>query len=202
LSLSFNGGTVGPNAMDQAGTFPVSSNLTVYAIYNPTTNTWAALGTVSGHGTVYSGSFMPTGYVASVKLWSGMTDADSNLVQFYQINRKVKIPAIQTIELTGSVGTPTSLSLSTIIPPDAGFVSGWENGAAYNNQDSFIYLGSDAATALLGQIAGGISQTAAIFTGHNSTLPDLMVTVPQTVYYTATVNAYLYYYVSGYELRT
>jgi hypothetical protein len=95
LSLSFNGATTGPGGMD-TGSPPTSGDLSMYAIYNPTAQTWAALGCAgtTSNGTIYSGANMPSGYTASVLIWAGVTDGSGNIKQFNQQDRAVNTPPI------------------------------------------------------------------------------------------------------------
>jgi len=76
LSLAFNGNTTGPNGMD-TGSMPTANDLSIYAIYNPSTLTWSTLGCAGAvsNGTIYTGAHMPAGYTASVLIWSGVTVA-------------------------------------------------------------------------------------------------------------------------------
>jgi hypothetical protein len=119
LSLAFNGATTGPGGMD-AGSPPNSADLSIYAIYNPTTRAWASLGCAgsTSRGTVYSGANMPAGYTASILIWTGVTDGSGNIRQLDQIDRSVYTgPITVGSGLTGS--SYSALGLATAVPANA-----------------------------------------------------------------------------------
>ena len=122
LILSFNGATTGSGGMD-TGTMPTSGNLAIYAIYNPTGSTWSTLGYASGASsptTIYPGSNLPTNFTASTLLWSGVTDGSANIPIFFQRQRTIFVNAVQVLSsVAGSPNTYATVSLSTIVPPNA-----------------------------------------------------------------------------------
>jgi hypothetical protein len=139
LTLNFNGATTGANGMD-TGSTPTSADLAIYAIYNPTTTTWATLGclpsaspgAVSGSvSPVYGGANMPAGYTASALIWVGKTDAGPNIIAFRQLGHEVEIaPALlyaggTTITPSGgAVNTWRSVSIAASVPAAAVAASG------------------------------------------------------------------------------
>lgn len=119
LTLSFNGATVGAGGMD-TGAMPTASDLAIYAIYNPTTNAWATLGTVASVATapaVYAGANRPSGYAASVLLWVGKTTG-GNFVAFEQSARLVSIAQNQVLNNANSTGG-TTVSIAAAVPAAA-----------------------------------------------------------------------------------
>lgn len=181
VSLSFNGSTTGAGGMD-TGAMPTSADLSVYAIYNPTSATWNTLGCAgsTSNGPCYTGTHLPAGYTASVLIWAGVTDSSSNVKQFQQVERQIWI--ISANVLTNGVATSsTSISLSSCVPATAKFVAGnWATGSGsggsalsstpmtgggfpFNTDLGFQYIGTTAGTL-----------------GNYGTMP--MVT-PQTLYY-------------------
>lgn len=123
VSLSFNGANVGANGMDTGAT-PNASDISIYAIFNPSTNTWATLGTTASTGKIYSGSNMPAGYTASVLIWSGKTDTSNNIVKFNQYNSRISIVTTE-IAFNGSFNVATTMSLASVIPANAKTVAGY-----------------------------------------------------------------------------
>lgn len=148
LTLTFNGtATAGPGAMDvgvlSAGTKGsggtagggIGGNgsgifFSVYAIYNGTAGTWNTLGTLAGSGLVYTGSAMPTGYTASCLLYTGGCGGTGGgpgttgkINAFYQIDRKIFIPPINTLS-GGTQLTWTTFSVATAVPSNARSCSG------------------------------------------------------------------------------
>lgn len=139
LSLSFNGGTAGANGMD-TGSPPVSADLSVYAIYNPTTQTWATLGCAgsTSNGLAYTGSNLPSGYTASCLIFSGKTDGSANIIAFNQTNNAIDIVPSSIFQNNGGAGGSISgpgssylgyftsyggQSLAVAVPANAKFAS-------------------------------------------------------------------------------
>jgi hypothetical protein len=118
LSFSFSGGTTGANGLD-TGAMPASAQLAVYAIYNPTSLTWATLGYAAG-GTaapmIYLGAHMPSGYTYSALLWAGVTTSGSQLPQFQQVGGLVYLNNPTALNGATAATSYTSLSLSGYIP--------------------------------------------------------------------------------------
>jgi len=177
LTLNFTGTQVGANGMD-TGAMPVSADLSIYVIYNPTANLWATLGTLgtTSNGTIYSGSLLPTGYSASCLLWSGVTDSFGNFRAFQQRDRSVMIaPLVLATGLTAS--SYTSQSLAAIVPANAGF---WmPDGNETLTAASQIYFSPVASDgpgriALFGSALGGMTGPASI------------ISTAQVIYYRVT----------------
>lgn len=125
LTLAFNGAGTGAGGMD-TGSVPTAADLNIYAIYNPTTATWNTLGTVTGHGAIYSGTHMPAGYTASALIWAGVTSG-GHLPAFNQVDRAISLGNGNVLS-SGTATTYTSVSLSAFVPAAAKTVSGNCNG--------------------------------------------------------------------------
>jgi len=175
LSLSFNGAGNGANGMD-TGSIPANGDLSIYAIYNPTSGVWATLGCSgsSSNGSVYSGGNMPTGFTASRLIWTGVTGS-SNIPKFYQVGRKIFLGAVL---ITGSAAATsfTSLSISSAVPANATYVGG--------------PCGITGSGALTLYLAGDASETGVQWCGatvtassSNSNYGDLPMITRQTIYY-------------------
>lgn len=83
LSLSINLATTGAGGMD-TGAAPASGFVAIYAIYNPTTKTTAALAvnaTSAKAPEVYGGSNMPAGYTASALIAVCGTNSSGQLLR-------------------------------------------------------------------------------------------------------------------------
>jgi hypothetical protein len=183
LSLSFNGATVGVNAMDQSGTFPTSGALYVYAIYNPTTNTWATLGTVACNGPTYTGAFMPTGFVASVKLWSGITTGTPNIHGFQQIGNTIYYKNPQNVLSAFPVADNTwaTLSLASCVPPDASSVFGQVGSLTNTVMD--LALASDTMGSFVQWMLGptGSNNAFGPYINTGMSFTDIPLTTPQQI---------------------
>lgn len=155
LTPAFNGAGTGVNGMDTGG-MPTSSSLYIYMIYNPTTNTWGTLGTVSGGGaSIYAGANMPAGYTASCLIWMGVTNSSAQFLTFTQTDRQIT-PAVTTI-FTGTTGVvaATSQSLSAAIPVGAKSVSGTLQAGAGATGNPRVQSDSSGTGAQQGGGTGG-----------------------------------------------
>jgi hypothetical protein len=198
LSLSFNGSLSGAGGMD-TGVMPTSADLNIYAIYNPTGNTWSTLGTIACNGRVYSGSSMPSGYTASALIWSGKTDSAASLVAFVQVGRKVSIsPAVVFSFPYGSAGW-TAQSLASMCPANTKFISG---SMLYGTIDALSPWVSPTASNI-GGIAGSCNATIVGNQTDGMQFSDLPVVTTQTVYWSTgssgTATA-VYMYISNYTI--
>lgn len=134
LSLAFNGAITGAGGMDTGAT-PNVADLSIYAIYNPTLNAWNTLGCLgsTSRGKIYGGANMPSGYAASVLIWSGKCDINGNILQFIQYDREIDIvPVIifngSTPALVAGQYVFAGVSISVAVPANAVFASGTLNG--------------------------------------------------------------------------
>ena len=114
--------TTGANGMD-TGLAPASGFVSIYAICNPRTGDIGLLGTTASQSTIYGGANMPVGYTMSalVSIWP--TDASRLLVPGSQIDREFFLEFLtlpgQTVLSLGTATTPTSVSLSAVVPAAA-----------------------------------------------------------------------------------
>jgi hypothetical protein len=118
LTLAFNGATTGAGGMD-TGSMPSNADLSIYAIYNPTTDTWSTLGVLgsTSSGPIYAGANMPSGYTASALIWAGVTTG-TNLQKFVQQDHRIWINV--SLIANGIAATSfTAQSLTAYIPAAA-----------------------------------------------------------------------------------
>lgn len=169
LSLSFNGAGTGANGMD-TGSPPISGDLYIYAIFNPTSVTWSTLGTTAGSGAaIYGGVNMPAGYTASALIWAGKTDGSRNVKQFHQVDRRISIQEATALS-GGTAVTLTSVSLSSIVPVNAKAISG---SVLNTNAGSSTNVAGDNSGTGTGFVRGG---------GVNSSFALDLIT-PQVLFY-------------------
>ena len=188
LSLSFNGATTGAGGMDTGAT-PTSADLFIYAIFNPGTATWSTLGTTSGAGaTIYGGANMPSGYTASALIWAGKTDGSAFILKFGQRDRAISIATTVALN-NGTANTPTSISLSSIVPINAKSVDGWLQVVAPNTDaagtlESF-YVSSDNTTSPMGAQICGFQPGAAATQPWEmvNSMNNLLLITAQTIWY-------------------
>jgi hypothetical protein len=183
LSLSFNGATTGAGGMD-TGSTPTSADLSIYAIYNPTTNTWAALGCAgsTSNGAIYSGSNMPSGYTASQLISSLKTNSSGQFYTFIQLNRLIEIAAVRVLS-AGAATSGTSLSLASVVPANANWAAG-NMDCVINPGGAGINLESDAIGTGRNAV-GGLDSAATEPQGRW----ELIIATAQTIYYNVAVGA-------------
>jgi hypothetical protein len=147
FSKTINLATTGAGGMD-TGTAPVNGYVAIYAIYNPTTGTSALLATnatSSVVGNVYGGANMPSGYTASALVSVIQTNGSSQFIVSKQRDRSVKISQVTAFSTSVAAGSPTNLSLSSVVPPNAITISGAQQVGSSTNASSSGQLYSDAS---------------------------------------------------------
>jgi hypothetical protein len=186
LTLSFNGGGTGAGGMD-TGAMPVAADLSVYAIYNPSANTWNTLGCTgtTSNGATYTGAHMPAGYTASALLWAGVTLA-SQFRPFQQFGRTVWLRTVVILSGSTSATSYTSQTLSNCVPAAA---YSWGGDMSITSTISnTLYISADANNTGV-QTCGSTQITSAVANGFG---PVPLITA-QTFFYkiaggTATVD--------------
>lgn len=190
LALSFNGGTVGAGGMD-TGTVPATSSLAVYAIYNPTTSTWSTLGQATGSAVpslVYSGTHMPSGYLYSALIWTGVSDGSSNVKKFNQLDRTVYTGQIVAVNATaGTANTYATASISSLVPFGASTVSGTA-GSTSVSAASQVTVASDTSGNWSQPIVTGNSTVALDGFGSAAPFVALPLTTAQQIAWKAGTN--------------
>ena len=173
-SQSINSGTTGAGGMD-TGSAPASGYVSLYAITeaNGTTSILACNASTSTT-TVYSGSNMPSGYVASALIGIWPTNSSSQFIVGLIMDRSFSRSPVEILS-GGTASSYTSVSISSVVPPGAKTVSGWLGFTSVSGGDSF-FLASDAnGTGAVFAYTGG-SATNYPFSG-------LPIITSQTLYY-------------------
>lgn len=199
FNKTVNLATTGAGGMD-VGTAPVSGYVALYAIYNPTTQTSALLAvnaTSSAAPNVYGGANMPSGYTASalVSVWA--TNGSGQFIVGYQRDRKVSRQAINALNSSVSQASYTSLSISSIVPPNAVSVVGGANMTSSATSAISINVAGDANGSGV-QSAGAYIAGAGVGYGF---IFACDLSAQQTLYYTSSVGSgtpTYQIYVSGY----
>ncbi len=111
ISHTFNGATTGANGMD-TGTLPTSGFVSIYEIYNPSTITFACLGTTASQTTIYGGANLPAGYTQSALLTIWATTSSASLAVATHIARAFTYDAPQTVAT--AVTFSSSMSAQTL----------------------------------------------------------------------------------------
>lgn len=188
FSKTINLATTGAGGMD-TGSAPVSGYVALYAIYNPTTGVSALLArnaTSVAPTSVYSGANMPSGYTASalVSIWP--TNASSLFQVAFQQDRSLDVGQVQVLATSSIVGTPTALSLASVVPPGARSFDGMMQIGSSTNAVSTISLtpsslGGVGTNSLIANIPGGGSQI--------SPFRKMKMSTSQTTYYSTNTSA-------------
>ena len=165
LTLNFNGATTGAGGMD-TGAVPSAADLSVYAIYNPTTQMWNTLGCLgsTSNGPTYGGANMPSGYTASALIWAGVTSGN-DVQAFQQVDSDISIASFEVLN-AGTATSWTAIALTSCVPACAKTVSGYLNVAATG--------GGTAGVAAIAGSSAALCQKSVAFTQ----VADATITAP------------------------
>lgn len=189
FNQTLNVATTGAGGMD-TGSAPASGYVGVYAIYNPTTGATSILATnatSSAAPTIYGGANMPSGYTASALISVWRTNASSQLLPSYQIDRKVYTGVISINAAVPAAASLTSLSVANYAAPNAKTISGFlvmsgsvaSSTVGYNLAGTASGIGEQQGSIVLGT-AG---------TTYGATYIDVPLITAQTIYYTAALGS-------------
>lgn len=147
FNKAINLATTGAGGMD-TGSAPTSGYVAIYAIYNPTTTTWALLATNATSAAapeVYAGANMPSGYTASclVSVW-GTTSTANQFRAGLQRGRHIAFPPATALSSTTPQASYTALSISTIVPPNALGVTGYYNPQSSATSSIIVAVAADS----------------------------------------------------------
>ena len=190
FSQSFNGSTTGAGGMD-TGALPTSGFVALYAIYNPTAPAVSILGknaSVSAP-TVYNGANMPAGYTASALLCVLPTNATPAIKPNYVRGKLVGFDQTQVVASAVNVGTPTTVSLTAVVPVNAiscGGVFVLTTGTTPGSANTFITVGPDSNTP--SPMQKTYQYNAVNTAGINvATFENLLLPTAQTLFWQTTV---------------
>ncbi|WP_313063264.1 hypothetical protein [Atlantibacter hermannii] len=180
LSLSINLATTGAGGMD-TGAAPASGFVAIYAIYNPTTKTTAALAvnvTSAKAPEVYGGSNMPAGYTASALIAVCGTNSSGQLLPGLLTDRTWMTPRTIVLNVTVQNSSWTSMTLAAMVPLNAKRVMGDLAGAT--NSGNITMGGAGDSTNAI-----GASWPTYYLIGQCPF--DVELSSPQTMYYLNTM---------------
>jgi hypothetical protein len=211
LSLAFNGAGTGAGGMDTGAT-PNTADLSIYVIYNPTLNVWNTLGCLGSvsNGKIYSGSNMPSGYAASILIWSGKCDINGNILQFVQCNGNIDVtpvsifgmsgnaPLTQAPPLVGGQYTYQVQSISTVVPANAAFAKGI--GGAQGLANPMSVCSSPTSYPAAGSTTSFPSGLGAQWGAPFFTFVDLRLVTAQTLYWSTTDGTPAALFITGYRI--
>jgi len=183
FSKTINLATTGAGGMD-TGSAPTSGYVAIYAIYNPTSNTWALLATNATSAAVpevYSGANMPSGYTASclVSVW-GTTSTANQFRAGLQRGRNITFVAVVCLNTSTTQASYTSLSISSTVPPNATTVYGSANPQSSAASTLQVHIAGDGAGVGDNYIVATSSSTGSVGT---SGVFRAAMSAAQTIYY-------------------
>lgn len=189
FNKTINLATTGAGGMD-TGTAPVSGFVVLYAIWNPTTQTAALLATnamTAVQPNVYGGANMPSGYTASALVGVWPTNASSQFVAGYQVDRAFSMPFAVAASTSTQVTSLTAVSVASLVPKNARSITGFMNVSGTNATNTAVNVASSAA---------GINQQQCVSAGPNAgtligsaTFGKLPIIISQTLYWQTLVQA-------------
>lgn len=183
-------GTPGAGAMD-TGSAPTNGYVALYAIYNPTTGASALLArnaTSAVQPNVYGGANMPAGYTASALVSVWPTNGSGQFVVGFQRDRSISINSVTVLSTSVTQASPTALSVSSAIPPNAVGISGTIASSSSAAATTSIQL-NPIASINVGIQGINFSSTSASGGGSSGVFRNLQVSSPQTIYYTSSNSA-------------
>ncbi|WP_232465470.1 hypothetical protein [Burkholderia ubonensis] len=202
FNKTINLAATGAGGMD-TGSAPSGGVVGIYAIYNPTTGAQALLA-VNGNSvvlpSVYGGSNMPTGYVASALVSVRVLNASSQFLPGVQYDRRVWFQTITSASVTSQVASLTALSIA--VPASAKVWYGWASINTTASVNAQVNVAADANSTGNQQVAGGVSTTGSGST-NGGALGPVPILTPQTVYWSAFLSSGTFtsakLFTSGYE---
>lgn len=181
-TLSLAAGT-GAGKMD-TGTAPVSGYVAAYATWGPT----VGAGIVGQNATSaaapeqYGGANIPAGVTETQLIGVWPTNPSSQFIVGYQADRELYFTGIQLISTSSGSGTPTSTSISGVVPLNARSLSGNLTGVN-NTAPNGSSVSLAATSTLVGQKQA--SATAALSNaGILTPFSDMPLITPQTMFFT------------------
>ncbi|UKV75134.1 hypothetical protein FOC29_27900 [Burkholderia vietnamiensis] len=195
LNKTVNLATTGAGGMD-TGSAPANGYVALYAIYNPVTKVPALLAanaTSAVAPSVYGGANMPSGYTASALLTVVPTNGSGQFAPVLVRDRNIGIP-IKTALTTNTVqGALTSLSIASIVPPNAVSIAGELSIASTSTSTVALTVASDANPLYQQNTTASVGTT-----GYVANYANLFLSAPQTIYWnsansvgTPTYNIYI-----------
>lgn len=169
------------------GSAPVSGFVAEYVIYNPNaaisatnprllyTNATSAV-----QPNVYGGANMPAGYTASALSSVWQTNGSGQFVSANQLDRTIAILNITVITTGTTASSITPLVISAAVPKNAKSCSGFINATTTGFGGVQVPVYSTAGGAGLQNLGGYSSAGTGVYQSFN----DLLLPVPQTMYYT------------------
>lgn len=192
VTLSLSAST-GLGYMD-TGIAPVNGYVAVYLLYNPATKMYGAIGvnaTAAEVPEVYGGNFTLVGYTASALLGVLPTNASAQFKPGKQKGRTFYFPYVNALATSTTSATLVAFSVAAYIPKNAISVSGALAVSGTGSMNSS--LAGDS-------IGSGWRYYSNTNSAGSAPFDDLIVDVPQTLYYSATQASLFSAFLSSYTI--
>lgn len=184
FNTSINLATIGAGGMD-TGAPPISGYVAIYAIFNPTTGAGALMATnatTTIAPSVYGGANMPTGFTASALVSVWPTTAGEQFKVGLQIDRVILILGGTALTTSTTQATPTALSISGFVPPNARSASGTMSVSSTSATPNTSLVLSSTSLGFGGQ---GVNDSMGATGGISVNYNKLPILTAQTIFYTA-----------------
>jgi len=182
---NINLGAVGAGGMD-VGSAPISGFVCMYLGYNPDTGQsrlFTQDATAAALGEVYGGTNLPAGYTMTALVGVWPTDSSRRFKIGYQFDRNVFLASAVAFQFTGQRPSPTSFSVSSLIPKNAKTMRGVLSVTCPTSQAIYSSVGADASNT------GLVTASASPSTAASDTFDSVPIITEQTLYCTSTSNA-------------
>lgn len=187
----------GEGGMD-TGNAPVNGFVALYVIYNPVARKAALLArnaTSTRAAEIYDGANMPAGYSASTLVSVWPTDGNAQFSIGNQFDRRIEIPFKQVLSSSVNQPSATPLSLSSVVPRNAKYVSGSQTCGSSTSAAITVNVSSSVNRVGEQGVSGTSTSLGASYSG-------IQLATQQTIYYVANASTgtpSFQIYVSGYE---
>jgi hypothetical protein len=187
------GAPTGLGYMD-TGVAPVNGFVAVYLLYNPVTKLYGTIGvnaTAVDVPEIYGGNFAPAGYTVSALLGVLATNASAQFKPGKQGGRTFHFPYVAALSTAVMAASPVAFSVAAYIPKNTRTVSG---ALAVNG------TGSMNSSLSADSIGSGWRYYSNTNGAGSAPFDDLIIDVPQTLYYTATGATQFSAFLSAYTI--
>jgi hypothetical protein len=206
FNQTLNGATVGLGGLD-TGALAASSYYAVYAAYTSAgaAGIFAQLEPSGGATSVYGGTHLPAGVIATALIGVWPTNGSSQFIQAFWTGRRLHFNTTMAATTNSQISSLTSLSISSIVPKSAIFCSGLGTVLGTTplqnlqlNVAGTSYGAGEQQVSLSNQAAGGANDLV------GASLSNIPIVTAQTVYWSASITSGTFvtviFYISSYEI--
>jgi hypothetical protein len=175
------------SALD-TGALAANSFYAVYAYLKSdgTKGGFLQLEPAGGAPTVYGGANPPANMIASALIGVWPTNASAQLIVGSQYGRRFNFASAGVLTGSGAVGTPTSFSISGVVPKSAKFVSGGLSITVAAGAVAQLLLFDQSST---GASSATVSNNTTGAGGNSNNFSSFPVLTPQTLWFVTSTSA-------------